>query len=287
MNTLPMRRLTSLVAAGVIVTLAGAGTATSAQAQTLTQKEQAQQPQQQAQQLAAPPRGKAAATANPLYKTGRLAGSNCSPGDLPRGSTVAYKRFLTRVTSCLNRSWATQFRKAGLQFSKPRLRIITRKVRTPCGPWASGADGVYCSTDRTMYMLITKTQLRNPFALGITRLMAHEYGHHVQAVSGIWNYWAAARTQTGSSGRLLLSRRSELQAECFSSVFMSTVKDTLPIDPAEWDATVEWFRKNGHKGWAQNDHGKGSSQAFWMKRGYASASPGSCNTWSVSPRYVA
>lgn len=282
MNTLPMRRLTSLVAAGVIVTLAGAGTATSAQAQTVTQKEQAQQ----AQQVAAPPRGKAAATANPLYKTGRLASSNCSPGDLPRGSTVAYKSFLTRVTNCLNRSWASQFRKAGLKFSKPRLRIITRKVRTPCGSWGAGADGVYCSTDRTMYMLITKTQLRAPFALGITRLMAHEYGHHVQEISGIWNYWTVARSQTGNSGRLLLSRRSELQAECFSSVFMSSVKDTLPINPAEWDRVVDWFHDNGHKAWRQNDHGKGPTQAFWMKRGYASGSPGACNTWSVSPRYV-
>ncbi|WP_240197738.1 neutral zinc metallopeptidase [Nonomuraea lactucae] len=274
-----MRKLTTLAAAGVLISLVGAGTA-SAQAQPVTTRSE-QRP------VAAPPRGKAAATANPLYKTGRLASSNCSPGSLPRGSTAAYKRFLTRVTGCLNRSWSTQFRKARLSFSKPRLRIITRKVRTPCGTWNPGADGVYCSTDRTMYMLITRTQLRNPFALGITRLMAHEYGHHVQQISGIWNYWAVARASAGTSGRLLLSRRSELQAECFSSVFMSSVRDTLPVDPAQWDATVEWFRKNGHKGWTQNDHGKGSTQAFWMNRGFNSGSPGACNTWSVSPRYVA
>ncbi|MEV4898275.1 hypothetical protein AB0K48_53980, partial [Nonomuraea sp. NPDC055795] len=91
-----MRKLSSLVAAGLVLALAGVGTAT-AEAQPANQGAQLQQ--------AAPPRGKAAATANPLYRTGRLADSNCSPGSLPRGSTAAYKRFLQRVTNCLNASY--------------------------------------------------------------------------------------------------------------------------------------------------------------------------------------
>lgn len=259
-----------------MLALAGVGTA-QAEAQPANQAQQ---------QVSAPPRGKAAATANPLYKTGLLADSHCAPGSLPRGSTVAYKRFLQRVTNCLNASWSSQFRKAGLSFSKPRLRIITKKVRTPCGPWSAGADGVYCSADRTMYMLITRTQLRQPFALGITRLMAHEYGHHVQNVSGIWNYYWAARNASGRSMQLQLSRRSELQAECFSAVFMSSIQDTMPVDQGEWQGTVDWFRKNGHKSWPQNDHGKGPTQAAWMNRGFNSGSPGACNTWKVSARYV-
>ncbi|MEV0203145.1 neutral zinc metallopeptidase [Nonomuraea sp. NPDC050691] len=287
MSTLPMRKLTTVLATGVLVSLVGVGTAAAQTAPVASSGQQAQAPAQAAQTLAAPPRGKAAATANPLYRTGTLADSHCSPGSLPKGSTAAYKRFLTRVTNCLNASWSTQFRKAKLSFSKPRLRIITRKLRTPCGPWSQGADGIYCSTDRTMYMLVTKTQLRDPFALGITRLMAHEYGHHVQQISGIWSYYWPARARASKAGQLALSRRSELQAECFSSVFMRTIEDTLPIDPAQWDYTVDWFRKNGAKAWPQNDHGRGSSQAFWMNRGYGSASPGSCNTWAASSRAVA
>jgi len=285
MNTLPLKKLSSLLAAGVVLSLAGAGTAV-AEATPANAGQQIAQPAQQTQKTA-PPRGKAAATNNPLYRTGRLAGSNCSPGSLPRGSTSAYKRFLTRVTNCLNRSWASQFRKAGLSFSKPRLRIITRKVNTPCGRWSSGADGIYCSGNRTMYMLITKQNLRNPYALGITRLMAHEYGHHVQQISGIWNYYTVASNRAGGSARLLLSRRSELQAECFSANFMNTVRDSLPVPPDEWNRTVDWFRQNGHKAWTRNDHGKGPTQAYWMTRGFSTGSVGACNTWSVSSRRVA
>jgi predicted metalloprotease len=105
-------------------------------------------------------------------------------------------------------------------------------------------------------------------------------------MSGIWNYYWAARNSSGRSGQLALSRRSELQAECFSSVFMRTVETSLPVDASEWDYTVDWFRKNGAKGWPQNDHGKGPTQAYWMNRGYGSASPGSCNTWAAPTRTV-
>lgn len=284
MHSIPKRTFTSLAATGLVLALVGVGTANAA-ALPVTEVAQAVQTQQ-AQQVA-PPRGKAAATSSPLYKTGRLADSNCSPGDLPRGSTAAYSRFLKAFTNCLNRSWASQFRKARLGFSKPRLRIFTTKRKTPCGGWSRGAAGVYCSADRTMYMLITKTELRNPSPAGIGRLMAHEYAHHVQQISGILPYYAQASWRAGKAAKLQYSRRLELQAECLSSVFMRTIEDTLPVDPTEWGQIVDWFRQNGHKGWAQNDHGKGSSQAFWMERGWSYAAPAACNTWSVGSRYVA
>ncbi|TXK39531.1 neutral zinc metallopeptidase [Nonomuraea sp. C10] len=284
-----MKKLASLTAAGVVITLAGTGTAVAQthSAQAGVQQRVTTQPaaaQQVAALQAAP---KSAATNSRLYRTGRLAATNCSPGEIRRGSTAAYKRFLQRMTNCLNKAWATQFRKANLRFSKPRLRIVTRKVNNACGRWVSGAAGVYCSADRTMYMLITKRELRDPFAVGIARLMAHEYGHHVQQLAGISNYYFQARQRASRSAQLQLSRRHELQAECFSAVFMRTIAHSLPVPQEHWDHTVNWFRENGHKGWAQNDHGKGRSQAAWMERGYNSAQPGSCNTWKASSRAVA
>ncbi|WP_262379445.1 neutral zinc metallopeptidase [Nonomuraea sp. PA05] len=294
MNSVPKSRLLTLVAAMLALALAAAALVMVLADVATTSTG----PANEAQQYASPPAkvsseksgtglpSRTLAVANPLYKTGRLADVNCSPGDLPAGSMVAYRRFLTRVTACLNKAWAAQFRKAEMPFSKPRLRIITSKVRTPCGAWNTGADGVYCSTDRTMYLMISKAQLRNPFPLGITRLIAHEYGHHVQQVSGIWSYYWAARTSAGKAKRLQLSRNSELQAECFSSVFMSTMKNTPLVTPDDWQYTVNWFKKNGAKGWPQNDHGRGPTQAAWMTRGFQRGTPGSCNTWAANPRNV-
>ncbi|WP_188187244.1 neutral zinc metallopeptidase [Nonomuraea sp. SYSU D8015] len=293
MNSVPLSKVAALVAALLALALAAAGLVLVLADVATTSTESLNE----GQQIASPPvraadkkkatvPGKALATANPLYRTGRLADVNCSPGELPAGSMTAYRRFLTRVTACLNRAWGRQFRKAGMPFTKPRLRIITGKVKTPCGAWNAGADGVYCSTDRTMYLMISRDQLRNPFPLGITRLIAHEYGHHIQQISGIWNYYWVARAGANKSQRLLLSRKSELQAECFSSIFMSTMRDTPLVTDADWAYTVDWFRKNGAKGWPQNDHGKGPTQAAWMTRGFNRGTPGSCNTWAAASRNV-
>ncbi|KAB8192424.1 hypothetical protein FH608_026330 [Nonomuraea phyllanthi] len=271
----------ALAAAGLVIVLADMATTSTAPG---NEAQQQASPPARASGKGAPVPGKSLATANPLYRTGRLADVNCAPGALPAGSMSAYRRFLIRVTTCLNKAWGAQFRKAGMPFSKPRLRIITRKVKTPCGSWNAGADAVYCSTDRTMYLMISKDQVRNPFPLGITRLVAHEYGHHIQQISGIWDYYWLVRSMAGKARRLQLSRNSELQAECFSAVFMSTMRGTELVTEEDWAYTVDWFKKNGAKGWPQNDHGRGPTQAAWMKRGFNRGTPGACNTWSVSPR---
>jgi uncharacterized protein len=297
MNSVPKGKIAALVALGLALALA-AGCLVFVLAEVATTSTGSASANE-AQQLASPPAAKGAgkgkskntggsslATANPLYKTGRLTDVNCAPGDLPAGSMAVYRRFLTRVTNCLNKAWSAQFRKAGMPFTKPRLRIITKKVRTPCGMWNTGADGVYCSTDRTMYLMISRDQLRNPFPLGITRLIAHEYGHHVQQASGIWSYYWTARTSASKAKRLQLSRNSELQAECFSSIFMSTMKGSQLVAQPDWDYTVQWFYKNGAKGWPQNDHGKGPTQAAWMTRGFNRGTPASCNTWAAAGRNV-
>ncbi|QYC43596.1 Putative neutral zinc metallopeptidase [Nonomuraea coxensis DSM 45129] len=293
MNSVPTGKIVAIVSALLALVLAAAGLVfVLADSATTSAR-----PVNEAQRIASPPvngaetkkvplPGRRLATASPLYATGRLTDVNCSPGELPAGSMTAYRRFLLRVTACLNRAWAAQFAKADMPFSKPKLRIITGKVRTPCGAWNAGADGVYCSTDRTMYLMISRDQLRNPFPLGITRLIAHEYGHHVQQISGIWSYYWTARSSAGKAGRLLLSRRSELQAECFSSIFMSTMKGTSLVTDADWSYTVDWFRKNGAKGWPQNDHGKGPTQAAWMTRGFNRGTPAACNTWASAARNV-
>ncbi|TDE56214.1 hypothetical protein E1295_11680 [Nonomuraea mesophila] len=283
-------RFAALAAAGLTLTVAATSqvfvlpNAASASVVPVNQVQQAAPGGAAGTQGASALANKSLATKNRIYRTGRLTDVNCRPGSLPSGSTAAYKRFLTRVTNCLNKAWGSQFRKARMPFSKPRLRIITRKVNTPCGKWSAGADGYYCSANRTMYMLITRKQLRQPFPLGIARLMAHEYGHHVQQVSKIWSYYWTARNRAGSSQRLALSRRSELQAECFSGAFMRTLRDGRDFSDRQWDYTVNWFRNNGHKAWRHNDHGRGPTQARWMTRGYNSGSPASCNTWAASAR---
>ncbi|MER6174077.1 neutral zinc metallopeptidase [Streptosporangium sp. NPDC001681] len=235
----------------------------------------------------AAPQGRAAATSNRLYRTGSMPVTRCSAGTIRAGSAASYRTFMTRITQCLNRSWKTQFSKAGLSFSRPRLRFSTSKVTTPCGRWPSSAGGLYCSTNKTIYIGITRQVLRNPYAANHAQFMAHEYAHHVQHLAGIMDYYARSVWYAKAATKLSYSRRLELQADCLASVFLRQIADDLPVEQAQWKAMVGWVNANGHKNWPKNDHGKGRSQAYWMERGFDSGSPSGCNTWSAATGRVA
>ncbi|WP_326829736.1 neutral zinc metallopeptidase [Streptosporangium sp. NBC_01810] len=235
----------------------------------------------------AAPRGRTAATASRLYHTGSMRAARCSTGTIRTGSAASYRTFMTQITRCLNLSWKTQFSRAGLPFAKPRLRFSTSKVTTPCGRWPGSAGGLYCSTNKTIYIGITRQVLRNPYAANHAQFMAHEYGHHVQHLAGIMDYYARSVWLAKAPAKLAYSRRLELQADCLASVFLRQIADDLPVERAQWEAMVGWVNANGHKNWPKNDHGKGRSQAYWMERGFDSGSPSGCNTWSAPTGRVA
>ncbi|MBB4935940.1 hypothetical protein FHR32_000245 [Streptosporangium album] len=235
----------------------------------------------------APPRGRAAATANPIYRTGTLPAVRCATGQIRAGSAASYKVFMTRVDRCLNLAWKTQFKKARLPFAQPKLRFTTSKVSSPCGRWPQGAGGYYCSSNRTIYIGVFRDVLKSPYAPNHAQFMAHEYAHHVQQLAGIMNYYGQSVWRAGSSTKLAFSRRLELQADCLGSAFLRQIADDLPVEQEQWDAMVDWVAKNGQKTWVKNDHGKGRSQAYWMQRGFNAGSPSACNTWTASSGTVA
>lgn len=233
------------------------------------------------------PRGRVAATANPLYRTGTLPTMRCGAGQIRAGSAASYRYFMTRVNRCLNLAWKTQFRKVGLPFAQPTLRFVGSRVSSPCGRWPKGAGGYYCSTNRTIYIGVTREVLKNPFGPNHAQFMAHEYGHHVQQLAGIMNYYGQSVWRARPSTKLAFSRRLELQADCLGSAFLRQVSDDLPVEQDQWDSMVRWVSENGAKTWASNDHGRGRSQAYWMEHGFGAGSPSGCNTWTAPSRTVA
>ncbi|MEU6740364.1 neutral zinc metallopeptidase [Streptosporangium sandarakinum] len=288
MSTFPFRQLSSLVVAPLAFGLVMAtGTAEAATVTAPAAGAAATTATTAAATVKAPPRGRTAATANPLYRTGLLPNITCAAGEIRAGSAASYRAFMTRVNRCLNLAWKTQFRKAGLSFAQPRLRFTTTKVGSPCGRWPGGAGGYYCSSNRTIYIGVFRSVLKQPYAPNNAQFMAHEYAHHVQQLAGIMGYYGQTVWRAGASAKLAYSRRLELQADCMGAAFLRQISDDLPVPQDHWDAMIRWTVQNGQKVWPTNDHGKGRSQAYWLNRGFNSGSPSSCNTWTASSARVA
>jgi predicted metalloprotease len=115
------------------------------------------------------------------------------------------------------------------------------------------------------------------------RVIAHEYGHHVQEDAGILEYGHRLMAAATAAARNEVSRRIELQAQCFAGAFLSAQRDSLPMTPSQYRAVLADARARGDDGRPadQRDHGSGAHYAGWVARGYDGRVLSSCNTWKA------
>lgn len=230
-------------------------------------------------------------TQNKLYVTGFLPASKCKePSQRPTSRSNVYA-YYWRFLGCLNKVWAPTIRETRNAFRAPRLVVyVGRRATSPCGP---ASDAFYCSANETIYMSATedmdnyrkfsKVWTRTDMAFTI----AHEYGHHVQHLTGILR---ASRDReydmSSRSQRLEESRRVELQASCLSAVYLGADKAYFPVS-GSWATWWRWKVHNHGDQWnPERDHGDKKNHGWWSLRGFNSRNPGLCNTFTASPKMV-
>lgn len=70
--------------------------------------------------------------------------------------------------------------------SVAKLRFIRRSgVSTGCGKFLKTSQAVYCSVNKTITFHLDKDVLTQVSDLWLFEVLGHEYGHHVQELSGI------------------------------------------------------------------------------------------------------
>lgn len=126
----------------------------------------------------------------------------------------------------LNATWQRAFDEQGYgeQFKQPALRFATaQQFRTACGTGNVGMGPFYCPADETIYIdvnfydqLAQMSGDRGDFARYY--VIAHEYGHHIQTITGISNQIRSAQEQNPRAANQL-QVRMELQADCYAGVW--------------------------------------------------------------------
>ncbi|WP_433367347.1 neutral zinc metallopeptidase [Streptosporangium sp. CA-115845] len=135
--------------------------------------------------------------------------------------------------------------------------------------------------------MISDYAVKAPADPVMLHLIAHEYAHHVQNLTGMWTAYKdmPARTKTQA---LAQSRRLELQADCLGAVFMASVWSSQNYRGEDWKEVVDHYRGSGdEKVNKERSHGTGKNRAAWLQRGFAGASPAACNTWTAPASRVA
>ncbi|MEE4338511.1 KPN_02809 family neutral zinc metallopeptidase [Erythrobacter sp.] len=144
-----------------------------------------------------------------------------------------YAREACDALDSLNATWEPVFARAGARFEQPVLDLYRGgQVTTEgCGSASSAAGPFYCPADMGIYIdtgfydqLATMSGTRGDFAR--LYVIAHEYGHHIQNLTGIAGAVRQAKAQNPSRANGL-QVRMELQADCYAGVWAGLNRDRI------------------------------------------------------------
>ena len=212
----------------------------------------------------------------------------------PPLKNAALAPYLRKVVACLVKAFKAPLNAKGISVGTPKIKTYSKAIKTPCGRFnQNGSPAYYCGTSRTIYWASTRDDGNEAYTfarLGYVGLAAHEFGHNLQSVSGMLGGYAERYYKTKSkSARYLLSRRLELQAQCFEGVFLSMTKKTLHYTSNDHYQLRVWHGYTGDEdppASRKPDHGTSAAQIRWLDRGLDSGDLGRCNTWTASKKAV-
>ncbi|BDV29504.1 KPN_02809 family neutral zinc metallopeptidase [Microbacterium terricola] len=197
----------------------------------------------------------------------------------------------------IDQYWAGQIQ----DYREPQLIIVDGSTSTQCGTASNATGPFYCPPEETVYVDPTFFGvLREQFdatagPLAQLYVLAHEYGHHVQQITGIMDEHQDRGTGPDSDGV-----RTELQADCFAGAWVADsskqvdedgvafLKEPTPqqvADALNAAATVGDDHIQEESGGVVNPeswtHGSSEQRQRWFDVGYDNG-PEACDTFSVS-----
>jgi predicted metalloprotease len=180
-------------------------------------------------------------------------------------------------------------------YEPTRTRFFDGAAQTACGTASAAVGPFYCPRDRYVYIdLGFFDQLQSELGarggpLAEAYVLAHEYGHHVQGLTGTLQN---ANRDTGPQGGQV---RLELQADCFAGLWVGhaldtgyieditrqDVADALDAAAAVGDDRIQ-ERAQGRVTPESWTHGSAEQRQSWFVRGIEGSGPESCDTFRGS-----
>jgi predicted metalloprotease len=197
--------------------------------------------------------------------------------------------------------WTQEFSRSGSTYRKATTNFFNGGVNTACGNASSDVGPFYCPGDSEVYIdlsFFNELQTRfgaqgGPFAEAY--VLAHEYGHHVQNLTG------TSKKGTGS-GPTSGSVRLELQADCYAGVWANHATTTptesgkpliteitdediaSALDTASriGDDYIQSKLGGGRVDASQFSHGTSAQRKKWFTTGFQTGEPARCDTFGTN-----
>jgi predicted metalloprotease len=213
----------------------------------------------------------------------------------PPTSTADEPRYVTAVFNDVQDDWRKAFAAADRPYSPAKLNVFTGSVQTACGLESADVGPFYCPGDSTVYLDVTffdqmEHQLGAGGAFAQAFVIAHELGHHVQAITGTSGQVQQLQARNPHVANKL-SIMTELQADCYAGTWAHSTYQRGLIGPEEIDQAINAAGVIGDDNLqraavgridpAQWTHGSSAQRQHWLTTGYDTGDTASCNTFAT------
>jgi predicted metalloprotease len=202
--------------------------------------------------------------------------------------------FVSFVTGDLQRFWSADFQKASRPFEPTRLVLFRQATDTGCGTGSASTGPFYCPVDRRIYIDLgffreLAQRFRAPGDFAEAYVLAHEYGHHVQTLTGVTKQVDDA-TREDPGQRNALSVRTELQADCLAGVWAHSTYERGLLEQGDLDEALTAAASVGDdRIQAQTTgriapetftHGTAAQRGSWFRKGFDAGDATACDTFT-------
>lgn len=236
---------------------------------------------------------------NPLYRESVKVPTNCAVAriDITTAGVPELEAHIEELLDCAMKVWAGPLERAGWLLPRPSVTVYSEAVTTACGTLPTH-NAYYCSGDQRLYYATDLPEVYAYYAPGVLNnafiidtVMAHEFGHAIQGRTGIWIAYAAFRQRAKDEAEWLeYSRRSEVQADCLSGMFLNAVTKATKLTKTEREGIPQIIAALGDDTLGEpgkpGDHGLGATRSHWAETGLKSKKVSACNTWTAPAKQV-
>ena len=224
--------------------------------------------------------------------------ANCETGSQANASIDC---LMGGAADSLDTYWAAELPTLGAEYRSTNVVLFTDSVNTGCGGASSATGPFYCPSDEKIYVdTAFYDELTSRFGasdgpLAQMYVLAHEWGHHIQNITGIMNGLDFQATGPSSD-----SVRLELQADCFAGAWVGAaptivsdngvpflepvtdeqIQNALSAAAAVGDDRIQ-SSTQGQVSPETWTHGSSEKRQEWFLVGYKGG-PDACNTFDVA-----
>jgi predicted metalloprotease len=222
--------------------------------------------------------------------------SNVDSGGPPADTSPAEERAADMVDAVMGDAQSTWQQLLGARYRPTTAVLFRDSIQSACGFAQSATGPFYCPADHKVYLdLGFFTELQNRFGapgdFARAYVIAHELGHHVQALTGTETQVRRAQSARPDQ-RNALSVALELQADCYAGIWghfagqsggrvtleQGDVEAGLRAAAAIGDDRIQRMQ-TGHVAPDSFTHGSSEQRVTWFRRGLDSGDMQACNTF--------